>query len=225
MKKLRTLLLLLALVSVSYMAEAQAIRVMYPSDDNIGEEAASLLYNRLNQAVTLNGLGSTDNSNKFLLISSVTVMSVEPTATVPVRYMAEVEVAMFIVDNSRKLLMSQETLTKKGVGDNEEKAVAEAIKSIKSRDPKLKKMITIGKDRIVEYYNAECETVVKTINAYLECGMVEEALNELNAIPQIDANTGCYDNTLNILSKISQEQQNAANAEIKNDNPDVSWVK
>ncbi|MBR5604508.1 MAG: hypothetical protein IKW51_10010 [Bacteroidales bacterium] len=225
MKKLRTLLLLLALVSVSYMAEAQAIRVMYPSDDNIGEEAASLLYNRLNQAVTLNGIGSTDNSNKFLLISSVTVLSVEPTSTVPVQYMAEVEVAMFIVDNSRKLLMSQETLTKKGVGENKEKAIAESIKTIKARDPKLKKMITIGKDRIVEYYNTECETVVKTINAYLECGMVEEALNELNAIPQIDANNGCYDNTLNILSKISQEQQDAANAGIRNGNPDVSWIK
>ncbi|MBR5781979.1 MAG: hypothetical protein IKY27_08375 [Bacteroidales bacterium] len=225
MKKLRTLLLLLALVSVSYMAEAQAIRVMYPSDDNIGEEAASLLYNRLNQAVTLNGIGSTDNSNKFLLISSVTVLSVEPTSTVPVQYMAEVEVAMFIVDNSRKLLMSQETLTKKGIGENKEKAIAESIKTIKARDPKLKKMITIGKDRIVEYYNTECETVVKTINAYLECGMVEEALNELNAIPQIDANNGCYDNTLNILSKISQEQQDAANAGIRNGNPDVSWIK
>ena len=121
--------------------------------------------------------------------------------------------------------MSQETLTKKGVGENKEKAIAESIKTIKARDPKLKKMITIGKDRIVEYYNTECETVVKTINAYLECGMVEEALNELNAIPQIDANNGCYDNTLNVLSKISQEQQDAANAGIRNGNPDVSWIK
>ncbi len=212
------------LVSVFYITEAQSIRVLPPSSENIGDDAASLLYGRLNQAVSLNGIGSTDNSNKFLLVSSVTVLSIEQTTTVPVNYVAEIEVALFLVDNSRKLLMSQETLTKKGVGENETKAVLEAVKSIKSRDPKLKKMITVGKDRIVEYYNAECETVVKTINAYLECGMVEEALNELNAIPQIDGNTGCYDNTLNILSKISQEQQNSANANIKNGSPDVSWI-
>ena len=224
MKKIRTLLLALFLVSVSYMAEAQSIRVLYPSNDNISEEASSVLYNRLNQAVTLNGIASTDNSNKFLLIPSVTVLSIEQTTTVPINYVAEVEITMFIVDNSKKLLMSQEIFVKKGVADNERKAVVEAIKSIKARDPKIKKMITIGKNRIIEYYNTECETVVKTINAYIDCGMYEEALSELNAIPQIDGNTGCYDNTLNILSKISQEQQNAANESIKNVTPDVSWI-
>jgi hypothetical protein len=110
------------------------------------------------------------------------------------------------------------------VADNERKAVTEAVKSIKARDPKLKKMITIGKNRIIEYYNTECETVVKTINAYIDCGMYDEALNELNAIPQIDDNTGCYDNTLNILNKISQEQQKSSNDKIRNGVPDVSWI-
>jgi hypothetical protein len=224
MKKIRTLLLALFLVSVSYMAEAQSIRVLYPSNDNISEEASSVLYNRLNQAVTLNGIASTDNSNKFLLIPSVTVLSIEQTTTVPINYVAEVEITMFIVDNSKKLLMSQEIFVKKGVADNERKAVVEAIKSIKARDPKIKKMITIGKNRIIEYYNTECETVVKTINAYIDCGMYEEALSELNAIPQIDGNTGCYDNTLNILSRISKEQQESASANIKNVTPDVSWI-
>lgn len=224
MKKIKTLLTVVFLLSFSFVAEAQAIRVLYPSNDNISDEASSVLYNRLNQAVTLNGIASTDNSNKFLLIPSVTVLSIEQTTTVPINYVAEVEITMFIVDNSKKLLMSQETFVKKGVADNERKAVVEAIKSIKARDPKIKKMITIGKNRIIEYYNTECETIVKTINAYIDCGMYEEALNELNAIPQIDGNTGCYDNTLNILSKISQEQQDAANLSIKNGNPDVSWI-
>ena len=224
MKKIKTLLLVLFLVSVSYMTEAQSIRVMYPSNDNISDDASSILYNRLNQAVTLNGIGSTDNSNKFLLVPSVTVLSIEPTATAPINYVAEVEITMFLVDNSKKLLMSQETIVKKGVADNERKAVVEAIKSIKARDPKIKKMITIGKNRIIEYYNTECETIVKTINAYIDCGMYDKALSELNAIPQIDGNTGCYGNTLNILSKISQEQQNAANESISNEVPDVSWI-
>ena len=224
MKKIKTLLLALFLVSVSYMSEAQSIRVMYPSDDNISDDASSILYNRLNQAVTLNGIGSTDNSNKFLLVPSVTVLSIEPTATAPINYVAEVEIAMYLVDNSKKLLMSQETIVKKGVADNERKAVVEAIKSIKARDPKIKKMITIGKNRIIEYYNTECETVVKTISAYIDCGMYDKALSELNAIPQIDGNTGCYDNTLNILSKISQEQQSAANESISKEVPDVSWI-
>lgn len=209
---------------LSSAVKAQNIRVMPISTQNISDASASLLYNRLNQAVSLNGLASTDNSNRFLLISTVSVLSIEPTTTTPVNYVAEIEITMFIVDNVKKLLMSQETMTKKGVSDNETKAVQEAIKSLKARDPKLKKMITVAKNRIIDYYNNECETVIETINAYLEMEMYDEALNELNAIPQIDAELDCYNNSIEILSKISKEQQESSNNNIKNDNPNTSWI-
>ena len=223
--KNKNLLILSVILFLSIsVAKAQSIRVLPISSSQINETAASLLYNRLNQVVSLNGIGSTDNSNRFLMISSVSVLSIEATETVPINYVAEVEISIFIVDNSKKLLMSQEIITRKGVADNETKAVQEAIKSIKGRDPKLKKMITVAKDRILDYYNNECETVMQTINTYLEMEMYDEALNELNAITQIDANLDCYNNSMNILSKISMEQQQSSNNNIRNSTPDVSWV-
>ena len=224
MKNKNLLILSVILILSISVAKAQSIRVLPISSSQINETAASLLYNRLNQVVSLNGIGSTDNSNRFLMISSVSVLSIEATETVPINYVAEVEISIFIVDNSKKLLMSQEIITRKGVADNETKAVQEAIKSIKGRDPKLKKMITVAKDRILDYYNNECETVMQTINTYLEMEMYDEALNELNAIPQIDANLDCYNNSMNILSKISMEQQQSSNNKIRNSTPDVSWV-
>lgn len=224
MRRIKSILLILFLAVASFSAEAQNLRVLTPSTSNISNDAALTLYNRLNQAVTLNGIGSTDNSNKFLMIPSVIVTSIEATATAPINYVAELEITIYIVDNSRKLLFAQETLVKKGVGENETKAVMEAVKSLKARDPKLKKIITIAKDKIVEYYNTECDNVIKTINTYIEMGMYDEALSELNAVPQIDGLNGCYDNTLNILSKISQEQQSSSQTAIKNSDPDVSWI-
>lgn len=222
--KTKSLLLMLFLMSASFMLEAQNLRVLTPSTSNISNDAALTLYNRLNQAVTLNGIASTNNSNKFLMIPSVLVTSIEATATTPINYLAELEITIYIVDNSKKLLFAQETLVKKGVGENATKAVMEAVKSLKARDPKLKKIITVAKNKIVEYYNTECDNVIKTINTYIEMEMYDEALDELNAIPQIDELTGCYDNTLNILSKISKEQQETSQTSIKNQNPDVSWI-
>lgn len=222
--KTKSLLLMLFLMSASFMLEAQNLRVLTPSTSNISNDAALTLYNRLNQAVTLNGIASTNNSNKFLMIPSVLVTSIEATATTPINYLAELEITIYIVDNSKKLLFAQETLVKKGVGENATKAVMEAIKSLKARDPKLKKIITIAKNKIVEYYNTECDNVIKTINTYVEMEMYDEALNELNAVPQIDELNGCYDNTLNILRKISKEQQEISQTSIKNQNPDVSWI-
>lgn len=224
MKQIKSLLLVLMIVAFVNTIEAQTIRVLPVSSENISENAAEVLYNRLNQAVSLNGMASTDNSNKFLLIPSVTVISIEPTPSVPVQYVAEIEISLFLVDNSRKLMMSQEILTKKGVSVDETTAVLEAVKSLKGRDPKLKKMIVNGKNKILDYYNSECDKVMLTISTYLEMGMYDEALNELNAIPQIDAELDCYKNSINILSQISAEQQAKSNANIKNENPDVSWI-
>lgn len=224
MKQIKSLLLVLMIVAFVNTIEAQTIRVLPVSSENISENAAEMLYNRLNQAVSLNGMASTDNSNKFLLIPSVTVISIEPTPSVPVQYVAEIEISLFLVDNSRKLMMSQEILTKKGVSVDETTAVLEAVKSLKGRDPKLKKMIVNGKNKILDYYNSECDKVMLTISTYLEMGMYDEALNELNAIPQIDAELDCYKNSINILSRISAEQQAKSNANIKNENPDVSWI-
>lgn len=224
MKQIKSLLLVLMIVAFVNTIEAQTIRVLPVSSENISENAAEMLYNRLNQAVSLNGMASTDNSNKFLLIPSVTVISIEPTPSVPVQYVAEIEISLFLVDNSRKLMMSQEILTKKGVSVDETTAVLEAVKSLKGRDTKLKKMIVNGKNKILDYYNSECDKVMLTISTYLEMGMYDEALNELNAIPQIDAELDCYKNSINILSQISAEQQAKSNANIKNENPDVSWI-
>lgn len=223
MKKLRSLSLLV-LVLLSNIVMAQYIRVLPVSTDNIGNNAAEMLHDRLNQAVSLNGMASTDNSNKFLLIPSVTVTSVEPTTTTPVQYVAEIEISLSLVDNSRKLLISQEILTRKGVADNESGAVTESIKSLKGRDPKLKKLIVNAKNEIIEYYNTECEKIIETITAYIEMEMYDEALDELNAIPQTDADLECYKNSIDILNKISVEQQTKSNNIIRNENPDVSWI-
>lgn len=223
MKKLRSLSLLV-FVLLSNIVMAQYIRVLPVSTDNIGNNAAEMLHDRLNQAVSLNGMASTDNSNKFLLIPSVTVTSVEPTTTTPVQYVAEIEISLSLVDNSRKLLISQEILTRKGVADNENSAVTESIKSLKGRDPKLKKLIVNAKNEIIEYYNTECEKIIETITAYIEMEMYDEALDELNAIPQTDADLECYKNSIDILNKISVEQQTKSNNIIRNENPDVSWI-
>lgn len=224
MKKIALAIFASLLCMMSLKSNAQYINVVSSTTSNISATASNMLYDRLNQMVSLNGIASTDNSNKFLLVPYVTVVSIEPTATVPINYVAELEIALYLVDNSKKLIMSQDVMTKRGVADNETRAVVEAIKSVKARDPQLKKMIVNGKNRIIEYYNTECDNVMKTITTYIEMGMFDEALNELNAIPQIEAELDCYKNSIDVLSKISAEQQAKSNDNIKNETPDVSWI-
>lgn len=134
------------------------VRVLMPTHNDIKGDAITVLYNRINQAVTLNGLGSSTNESRFIIVTSVTVLSKTATPSIPPQFMSEVEVSFYFVDNVNKVILSQEMITKKGMDDNADKAVAKAIKSIKARDPKLKKLITLGKQRAIEYYKAIDET-------------------------------------------------------------------
>lgn len=162
MKKIKLLIIAALVLLTSFTVKAQEmsfeqmipVRVLMPVNKDVKGDALAVLYNRLNQAVTLNGLGSSTNESRFLIVSSVTVLSNEATASVPVQYMAEVEVAVYFVDNINKIILSQETITKKGMDGTDDKAIGKAIKQIQARDPKLKKLIKIGKDRAVQYYQA-----------------------------------------------------------------------
>lgn len=162
MKRIKLLIIAALVMLTSFTVKAQEmtfeqmmpVRVLMPVNKEVKGDAITVLYNRLNQAVTLNGLGSTTNDSRFIIVSSVTVLSKEATASVPVQYMAEVEVAVYFVDNVTKVILSQEMITKKGLDSTDDLAVSKAIKQIQARDPKLKKLIKIGKDRAIQYYQA-----------------------------------------------------------------------
>ena len=171
MKKIKFLLLAVLISFSSFGLKAQdemsfeqmiPVRVLMPKNNDIKGDALTILYNRLNQAVTLNGLGSTTNDSRFLIVSSVTILSKNVTTSVPPQFMAEVEIALYFVDNVNKVILSQEIITKKGMDGNENSAVGKAIKSIQARDPKLKKLITNGKKRAIEYYKALDDAGKKT---------------------------------------------------------------
>ena len=163
MKKIKFLLLALLVAVTGMLAKAQEemtleemipVRVLMPTNNAIKGDALTVLYNRLNQAVTLNGLGSTTNESRFLIVSSVTVLSKNVTSSIPPQHVAEVEVALYFVDNINKVILSQEIINKNGMADNDVAALSKAIKSIQARDRKLKKLITVGKQRAMEYYKA-----------------------------------------------------------------------
>ncbi len=162
MKKIK-ILILAAICAISGILCAQdvmsfeqmiPVRVLMPKNDEVKGDALTVLYNNINQAIALNGLGSSTNESRFIIVTSVTILSKNVTTSIPPQYMAEVEVAFYFVDNINKVILAQEMITKKAMDDNDNRAVAKAVKSIKARDPKLKKLINIGKKRAVEYYKA-----------------------------------------------------------------------
>lgn len=200
-----------------------AIKVEMPKNLPVKNDAGNILFNRLNQAVALNGLGAT--SGKFLLVPNVTVLSKDVTTSIPQQFIVELEVSMFIVDATQKTILQQESITVKGIAENEGKAILKAISSIQSRNPRIKNLIVRGKEKIANYYNQECDLIIKKVESLINRDLYYDAIVELEAIPQTLENAACYEQALKMLEQIDADVRSKAESQIQTAEYDLDWVK
>lgn len=201
-----------------------AIAVAMPDQSILNESCSQILENRLNQAISLNGLGSVSKSAKFLLVPSVTIISKELTTDIPQLFVVTIEVVIFLVDNSRKIIMQQGAITLRGISSNESKAFQKAVSSLQARNPNLKNLIVRGKEKIVAYYDNQCDILMKSIQSYIDRKMYFEAYFELNAVPHLNNNISCYEKSLELLNQLNEQEKQEAEAKMASENPNVDWV-
>ncbi|MFM7748612.1 MAG: hypothetical protein ACKO7X_11930, partial [Bacteroidota bacterium] len=88
-------------------------------------------------------------------------------------------------------LFSSYSISSKGVGENETKAYMAALKNIKTTDPKFELFISEGKKKILEFYNSQCDFMLKDAKTLSAKSEYEEALSLLSSIPQVCSS--CYE--------------------------------
>lgn len=199
-----------------------AIKVEVPQNLSIKTDATNILFNRLNQAVALNGLGA--SSGKFLLVPRVSVLSKDVTSSIPQQFIVELEISMFIVDASRKTILQQESIVVKGIADNDEKAILKAIGNIQARNPKIKNLIVRGKTKIVEYYDQECDLILKKAESLIQREIYYDAIVELESIPQTLENKECFEKSLKILEGIDGDIRSKAESQIESAEHELDWI-
>lgn len=225
----RCFLMIMALILTPVVLTAQSpsdnsqyvpVRVFEP-EISVDGDASTVLYNRLNQAVSLNGFGSVSDSYKFAIVPIVTILSTDVTETVPPQFVTEVEIALYFVDNTTETILSTEVINKKGFSNTQPKSVHKAISSLQARDPKIKNLFLTAKKKIDDYYRDECEAVAKKIKFYIDNDMLKEALVEYNAMPK--SNVDCYNKCSLLFKNVSDDDLNEAKKQLE-ENPDVSWI-
>lgn len=114
---------------------------------------ASLLKKRITQAITLNGMATAPSH--FLLTSSIQELSSRVTPSTPPQYTVELEIYCVLTDRTNQANIHQTAFFVKGIASSKEKARMNAIESIKTRNPQLKKFIVKGKEKIVKTLNTD----------------------------------------------------------------------
>lgn len=94
------------------------------------------------------------------------------------------------------------SLNAKGVGTNETKAYIDAVKHINANSKQFKELAETGKAKIIAYYEAQCDNIIKKAQSLAKQKNYEAALYELTVIPDV---CSCYDRALEATAEIYQQ--------------------
>ena len=215
MKNNKILLILILVMSFSF-AKAQTTGKMddkgrlalaaWVPDQIEGMPAASKknLENKLSQIITANGISGDAMNSRFIISANVTVMTKDITETAPPMQAYTLNVTFYIGDGFEGKSFSSYSTTIKGVGDNETKAYNAALKNVKTNDPAYQSFIDKGKAKIIEYYNAQCDVIIKQAKVLAGMNKFDEAIWSLTSVP--DVCTECWNKCMAAIAPIFQQK-------------------
>ncbi|WP_103865081.1 hypothetical protein [Aquimarina sp. I32.4] len=152
--------------------------------EGIPSSARNMLVNRLTQVITKNGISDNVYNARFILAPNISVLSKDITATAPPKTALNLNVTLYIGDGISGNLFASQSIELKGVGTNENKAYISAIKRLNPKNPEIIEFVEKGKQKIIEYYNKNCNQVLKKATALEAQNQFKQALAVLTNVPE-----------------------------------------
>lgn len=180
-----------------------ALTPIVPDQLEIPAEAKNLLLNKMNQMATQNGLSGGGENPRFIIAPNVVILTKDIIPGPPQMIAQNVQVMFYIADVVTKTIFTQASIEAKGVGTNETKAYIAALKGLKPNSPEFKNMMDKGKQKIIEYYNSQCDFILKDAQALAGMKEYAQAIQRLTSVPEVCKE--CYDKTMAAVPAIYKE--------------------
>lgn len=172
--------------------------------DGLTPSAQKFLKNKLNQITSKNGMGGSAVNERFIITANVQIVTKDITPTAPPMHAYGLEVTFFVGDGIEGKLFSSTSMNLKGVGTTPTKAYKMALKNIRTTDTRFKGLIEQGKTKIIEYYNSQCDLLLKEADMLVSQNEYELAIKKLIEVPEVCKE--CYDKAMNAVGPVYQKQ-------------------
>ncbi len=177
-----------------------AIAALVPDEAGLPAGTQRMLQNKMMQIATQNGLSAMEERAQFAMVPMISIISQDVTPTAPPQVALTVELSLLIVDAVSQNIFSQTSLQLKGVGNTEERAYAQALRNLNPRHGQFRGFVEAGKERIVEYYNSNCDVIISGSEALAAQQQYEEALFLLMSVPDISRE--CFHQCMTLSAEI-----------------------
>ena len=172
--------------------------------DGLSASTSSSILNKLSQIASQNGLGGGGGADRFLITANVVVQSKNITTTAPVMHTLVLEFTMFVGDGIDGTLFASLPIIVKGAGETEIKAYNAALKNIKYDDARIKEFLIGAKNKILDYYKANCDIMLKEVSALSASRNFDMAIYKLLTIPNVVKD--CYENAMSKMVDVYRQK-------------------
>lgn len=183
-----------------------------PLYNNFGNAEVNLLKSRLNAAIAEYGFGGGGSNPRFIIGPAVNILYKETTSTAPTLYAITYEVDFLICDVISKTVFSSYSVEFKGIGETPAKSFISGFREVDLRTEEFYDFIKTGEEKIIEYYNHNCNRFIEESKALYNERNYDEAYVILKNIP-FEANT-CFDESRALRNEIFNKKLNSACNEI-----------
>lgn len=190
MEKIR---FILAVAAVCLMADASIVKaqdcelpvavVIGEQTTELPEPACSVLGNSLNRLAVSSGMNTALGFTDFVLTAKIDVLDKHILAGPPSQVCYNLGVTLYVANAATKTKFSSAYIELSGVGTNETKSMTDALRRITVNHAAVKRMIMDGRKKIVNYYDANYQTVLKEAERKAAMRRYEEAIALAMSIP------------------------------------------
>ncbi len=178
--------------------------VVFDKDNKLPGDAKSQLESKLDQIASDNGVGGNSINPRFVIAAKLNIISKDIIAGPPQMVALNLEVVFFVGDAVDNQVYANTTVTLKGVGTNENKALISAVQNVAVKNKTFAELVNTGKSKIVEYYLQKCDFITKRAETLSQQQNFDQAIYELMQVP--DVCKGCYDRCLGAVQPIYQKK-------------------
>ena len=173
-----------------------ALSVVMPENvDGLTASQLSKLESKIIQITTKSGLSTSGFNQTFVIYPKFAIYETNVVeGGMQNITVVTAELSLYIKQVSNNLLFSSVSKQLKGSGKTAEIAITNAISQIPVADKNFATFISEGKEKILQYYAANCDDIVKKADAFIKMQQYQQALGLLMSVPEEIA--ACYDKVL-----------------------------
>jgi len=173
-------------------------------ENKIPEEAKSQLALKLTQIAANSGMGGNGINPRFVIAAKINVQTKDVVAGPPQMIVVNSDIVFFIGDVETNQVFATSTISAKGVGSNENKALISLIKNISVDSKQFLELTQTGKNKIVEYYTNQCDFIIKKSLTKAQLQKFDESIYDLMQVPEVCKS--CYIKCLSAVQPIYKKK-------------------